>query len=100
MKKRKILAVILSAAMIAGLSIGSYADETPEVNFDAVVEEYYQEGEEVTVPGRAPEGVSERIQFTEEELQEMKEYYEKNNQYQKARKQALKEYARNFSILL
>ncbi len=78
MKKRKILAVILSAAMIAGLSIGSYADETPEVNFDAVVEEYYQEGEEVTVPGRAPEGVSERIQFTEEELQEMKEYYEKN----------------------
>ena len=54
MKKRKILAVILSAAMIAGLSIGSYADETPEVNFDAVVEEYYQEGEEVTVPGRAP----------------------------------------------
>ena len=38
MKKRKILAVILSAAMIAGLSIGSYADEKPEVNLDAVVE--------------------------------------------------------------
>ena len=58
----KILAVAMSLMMLSALSLTSGAvtskQKDPPVNFDAVVKEFYKEGEEVTVPGKAPEGES------------------------------------------
>lgn len=94
MKVKKIIALLLSMSMLAGMSVGSFADDgltigesqENEVSYDVFdletgeeyqikAESFYEEGEEITVPAQAAVGNDEMIPFSEEEIADMQNYF-------------------------
>lgn len=97
MKVKKIIALLLSMSMLAGMSVSSFADgdltigesqkkETLYDVFDLESGEEYQveaesfceEGAEITVPAQAAVGSSEMIPFSEQEIEDIQNYYEEH----------------------
>lgn len=98
MKMKKVMALLLSMTMVAGMSVSSFADEKLTIGeseekmiydvLDLEEGEEYQisgetfckEGEEITIPGNDGVEFYKQIPFTEEELQDIEEYYGKYSQ--------------------